>query len=140
MQTKLRPTAVVGLPDDRDRTAQPPDPRVVRLGSRPAETATVTAAAAATHPVFGQSCADGGQELHTEERAPLRLVHDAAAAGGMERPGFDGEDGSLVTEYGLLAIVAATVAGAVIQWASGGAIVRLFNALLNAARDLVGAG
>jgi hypothetical protein len=49
------------------------------------------------------------------------------------------EDGSLVTEYGLLAVVAATVAGVVIQWASGGALVTLFNALLRHARSLVGA-
>ena len=49
------------------------------------------------------------------------------------------EDGSLVTEYGLLAVVAATIAGVVIQWASGGALVSLFNALLRHARSLVGA-
>jgi Flp pilus assembly pilin Flp len=49
------------------------------------------------------------------------------------------EDGSLVTEYGLLAVVAATIAGVVIQWASGGALVTLFNALLRHARGLVGA-
>ena len=53
--------------------------------------------------------------------------------------GFDTEDGSLVTEYGLLAIVAATLAGAVISWASNGAMVTLFNALLRQARALVGA-
>ena len=51
----------------------------------------------------------------------------------------DPEDGSLVTEYGLLGVVAATVAGVVIQWASGGALVTLFNALLRHARSLVGA-
>lgn len=49
------------------------------------------------------------------------------------------EDGSLVTEYGLLAIVAATLAGAVMSWASNGALVTLFNALLRQARALVGA-
>ena len=49
------------------------------------------------------------------------------------------EEGSLVTEYGLLAVVAATVAGVIIQWASGGALVTLFNALLRQARALVGA-
>jgi len=49
------------------------------------------------------------------------------------------DDGSLVTEYGLLAVVAATVAGVIIQWASGGALVTLFNALLRQARALVGA-
>jgi Flp pilus assembly pilin Flp len=49
------------------------------------------------------------------------------------------EDGSLVTEYGLLAVVAATIAGVVISWASGGALVTFFNALLRHARGLVGA-
>jgi Flp pilus assembly pilin Flp len=49
------------------------------------------------------------------------------------------EDGSLVTEYGLLAVVAATVAGVVIQWASSGTLVNLFNALIARARDIVGA-
>ncbi|MFA9432389.1 hypothetical protein [Egicoccus sp. AB-alg2] len=52
---------------------------------------------------------------------------------------FGAEDGSLVTEYGLIAIVAATIASAVITWASGGAIATLFNALLRAARGTVGA-
>lgn len=51
----------------------------------------------------------------------------------------DDEDGSLVTEYGLLAVVAATIAGIVISWAQGGAVVQLFNALLSAARGLVNA-
>lgn len=55
-----------------------------------------------------------------------------------ERP-VERESGSLVTEYGLLAVVAATIAGVVIQWASGGALVGLFNALISRARDLVGA-
>ena len=49
------------------------------------------------------------------------------------------EDGSLVTEYGLLAVVAATIAGVIIAWASNGALVSLFNALLRHARSLVGA-
>jgi Flp pilus assembly pilin Flp len=49
------------------------------------------------------------------------------------------EDGSLVTEYGLLAVLAATIAGVVMTWASGGALVTLFNALLRQARSLVGA-
>ena len=49
------------------------------------------------------------------------------------------QEGSLVTEYGLLAVVAATIAGVVISWASNGALVTLFNALLRHARGLVGA-
>jgi hypothetical protein len=53
--------------------------------------------------------------------------------------GQDGEEGSLVTEYGLLAVVAATIAGVLIQWATGGAVINLFNALVDRARELVGA-
>ncbi len=57
----------------------------------------------------------------------------------LQHAAVDDEDGSLVTEYGLLAVVAATVAGVLIQWATGGAVVNLFNALVDRARELVGA-
>ncbi|MFP4234381.1 MAG: hypothetical protein ACLFUG_05580 [Nitriliruptoraceae bacterium] len=72
-------------------------------------------------------------------RRAARLAHPAGRDLIAEPARADGEDGSLVTEYGLLAVVAATVAGVVIQWASGGALVTLFNALLRHARSLVGA-
>lgn len=49
------------------------------------------------------------------------------------------ESGSLVTEYGLLAVVAATIAAVLIQWATNGAIVNLFNALIDRTRGLIGA-
>jgi hypothetical protein len=49
------------------------------------------------------------------------------------------EQGSLVTEYGLLAVVAATIAGVAIRWAQAGPLVEMFNALLSTARGLVGA-
>jgi hypothetical protein len=55
------------------------------------------------------------------------------------RPALDAEEGSLITEYGLLAVVAATIAGVLIQWATSGALVNLFNALIDRARALVGA-
>lgn len=64
--------------------------------------------------------------MEQSRRAP-DAMHDAT------------EEGSLVTEYGLLAVVAATVAGVLIQWATGGAVVNLFNALVDRARELVGA-
>lgn len=50
-----------------------------------------------------------------------------------------GEDGSLVTEYGLLAILGATITGLAIKWAVGGAIWELFGAVLKKVRALVGA-
>lgn len=49
------------------------------------------------------------------------------------------EDGSLVTEYGLIAIVGATVASLVVKWASGGAIWELFDAVAAKVRVLLGA-
>lgn len=48
------------------------------------------------------------------------------------------EAGSLVTEYGLIAIVGATLAGLAIRWASGGAVVDLFGAILERVESVVG--
>lgn len=48
------------------------------------------------------------------------------------------EDGSLVSEYGLLAVLAATIAGLAIKWASGGAIFELLDSVMARARVLVG--
>jgi Flp pilus assembly pilin Flp len=63
-------------------------------------------------------------------------MKDGTTHGDVDGPD---EDGSLVTEYGLLAVVAATIAGVLIQWATSGALVNLFNALIDRARALVGA-
>lgn len=71
--------------------------------------------------------------------APQTGRSPAGGAGPVPSATFGDEDGSLVTEYGLLAVVAATIAAAVIQWASDGALSTLFNALLRQARDIVGA-
>ncbi len=49
------------------------------------------------------------------------------------------EDGSLVTEYGLIAIVGATIASLVVKWATGGAIWSLFDAVTTKVRVLLGA-
>lgn len=49
------------------------------------------------------------------------------------------DQGSLVTEYGLLAIVGATIASLVVKWASNGAIWRLFDAVTAKVRVLLGA-
>ena len=51
----------------------------------------------------------------------------------------DDEDGSLVTEYGLVAVLGATIVGLAVRWASGGAITELLGALLARVRELVGA-
>ena len=55
-----------------------------------------------------------------------------------ERPDHAGEDGSLVSEYGLLAVLGATITGVAISWARGGAIVALLDAVLRQVRALAG--
>ncbi len=58
---------------------------------------------------------------------------------GATAAGASAENGSVVTEYGLLAIVGATIASLVIKWASGGAIWQLFSAVTKKVRVLLGA-
>jgi Flp pilus assembly pilin Flp len=90
----------------------------------------------------------GGTLAHAKASHPAGTARTVAPAEVTDTPRLvaagaaritDEEDGSLVTEYGLLAVVAATIAGVVMTWASGGALVTLFNALLRQARSLVGA-
>lgn len=55
------------------------------------------------------------------------------------QPSHDpGEEGSLVSEYGLLAILGATITGVAISWARGGAIATLLDAVLQQVRALAG--
>ncbi len=49
------------------------------------------------------------------------------------------EDGSLVSEYGLIAILGATITGVAISWAQGGAIAGLLDQVMQHVRALVGA-
>jgi hypothetical protein len=48
------------------------------------------------------------------------------------------EEGSLVTEYGLVTVIGATIAGLVLRWASQGAVTELLGAVLARVRALVG--
>ncbi len=49
------------------------------------------------------------------------------------------EDGSMVSEYGLVAVLGATIAGLAISWARGGAITSLLSAVMRQLRAVVGA-
>lgn len=49
------------------------------------------------------------------------------------------EDGSLVSEYGLVAVLGATIAGVAISWAKGGAIATLLGTVLEQVRAVAGA-
>jgi hypothetical protein len=62
---------------------------------------------------------------------------DAASVTSVASTRTSSDDGSLVAEYGLLAVVAATVAGVLISWASSGALASFFGQLLEHARSLV---
>jgi hypothetical protein len=69
----------------------------------------------------------------TSTTAEQTLEHEVDA------PDFDltSEEGSLVTEYGLLAVGGAAVCGALIKFAGTNAINAFFQALLDVARRLV---
>lgn len=47
------------------------------------------------------------------------------------------EDGSMVSEYGLVAVLGATIAGLAISWAKGGAVASLLAAVLGQLRAVV---
>ena len=49
------------------------------------------------------------------------------------------DDGSIVTEYGLVAVVGATIAAVAINWASSGGIYDLFAAVLEKVKVIIGA-
>lgn len=63
----------------------------------------------------------------------------APPAPPMPPPEPGGEDGSLVSEYGLVAVLGATIVGAAISWARGGAIASLLAAVLRQVQAVVGA-
>jgi len=71
-----------------------------------------------------------------KDAGPMRARHASRPGRGSRIVGDD--DGSVVTEYGLLAVVVATVAALLIQWVSGGALLGLFDDLLASARAIVG--
>ncbi len=48
------------------------------------------------------------------------------------------EEGSLVSEYGLLAVLGATITGVAISWARGGAVAALLDGVLQQVRALAG--
>lgn len=51
---------------------------------------------------------------------------------------IDDEEGSVATEYGLLAVVAATIVAVVLEWATSGGISGLLNSVLARVSALVG--
>ncbi len=55
-----------------------------------------------------------------------------------DRTDHDDEAGSLVSEYGLLAVLGATITGVAISWAQGGAVQDLLDAVLRQVRTLAG--
>jgi hypothetical protein len=111
----------------------------LRKRNLPASTPTPTSTPAPTStPISTSTPAPAEQQAPAPAPPPTRALASVPTPTSGAAP-ESGEDGSLVTEYGLLAVVAATIAGVVIAWASNGALVTLFNALLRHARSLVGA-
>ncbi len=125
MQHLMRSTAFTHRPDGDRSLAH-------ARASHPAGTAR---SAAPPPPVVASCVVASG----AADAAEAREIGDTSRVVAVTAGRLAEEDGSLVTEYGLLAVVAATIAGVVMTWASGGALVALFNALLRQARSLVGA-
>lgn len=62
---------------------------------------------------------------------------DRTDATPAQPPTDDGEAGSLVSEYGLVAVLGATIAGLAISWARGGAIVGLLDTVLRQVQSVI---
>lgn len=77
-------------------------------------------------------------ENRTRHQSGTLMPAGTDAPGSLPAP-EPGEEGSLVTEYGLIAVLGATIAGIAVKWASGGAIFELLGALLAKVRVLIGA-
>jgi Flp pilus assembly pilin Flp len=125
MQHLMRSTALANRPST-------PGSRAHARATHPAGTARAATAVR----LIGTPSATASAKTEAATPAEPTETPPLVAVGSRQRTD---EEGSLVTEYGLLAVVAATIAGVVMTWASGGALVTLFNALLRQARSLVGA-
>ena len=69
---------------------------------------------------------------------PSQQVPRTRHAGQLRARSGQGEEGSLVSEYGLIAVLGATITGVAISWAKGGAIATLLNVILRQVRALAG--
>lgn len=77
--------------------------------------------------------------LQAHPAHPSERIDAGHPSSGASREPRLGDEGSLVTEYGLVAVVGATVAALAIAWASNGNIFDLFSAVLDKVKVLVGA-
>lgn len=80
---------------------------------------------------------ESGAPAQRDGRPCNRPLRDADARGrGLRR--LAGEAGSVATEYGLLAVVAATIVAIVLEWATSGGISGLLDRVLARVSTLVG--
>lgn len=63
---------------------------------------------------------------------------DPTASDGRPCVDLRSQDGSVATEYGLLAVVAATIVSVMLDWATSGGITSLLTAVMDRVGDLVG--
>lgn len=81
----------------------------------------------------GDDGGDDGAE-HDQDR---RVPPDQGGAVG-SRARVASQDGSVATEYGLLAVVAATIVSVLLEWATSGGITALLTSILARVSELVG--
>lgn len=63
---------------------------------------------------------------------------DSTASGGRLSVDLRSQDGSVATEYGLLAVVAATIVSVMLDWATSGGITSLLQSIMARVASLVG--
>ncbi|MBY5161786.1 hypothetical protein [Salsipaludibacter albus] len=101
------------------------------------------------HPLADPSAGAGRQPvparvIELRHRSPTRGDHPAASSEPTTSDGTtaagraSSEDGSVATEYGLLAVVAATIVSVLLEWATSGGISALLGSILDRVSDLVG--
>lgn len=93
----------------------------------PADIAAARRRAIAAHP------AGRAHRTDRPETASARPTPVARAATRLRE-----EQGAMAAEYGLLVVVGATICSLVIRWASGGAVFRLLDDVLQSAGRLLG--
>lgn len=120
--------------------------RTALAGTAPDSTATDTRPTGPRPTGEDWQAADGAAEVDDAvlvaaepDPRPLERVASGLPRPRRPRPPVTDDEGSLVTEYGLIAILGATAVSLVLRFLSGGALFELFGSILGKVRALVGA-
>lgn len=89
-------------------------------------------------PVAHGGDADSRGQRPGPDRDDRDGASERSARGGRPRVDLRSQDGSVATEYGLLAVVAATIVSVMLDWATSGGITSLLQSIMARVSSLVG--